>query len=56
LDQRDQWLATRTHPVYLLAKNKNVARLRAMAAGYGVDVTELGSGYWAALLPPSGGH
>jgi hypothetical protein len=51
LTERDHWLATRTHPVYLLAKERNLEMLNAIAANYGVDVAALGSGYWAALLP-----
>jgi 4-amino-4-deoxy-L-arabinose transferase-like glycosyltransferase len=46
-----QWLATRNHPVYLLAKQDYLTVLKTIAKQYGVEVTELGFNYWAALLP-----
>ena len=54
LSRRDQWLATRDHPVYLLANERNLEMLGSIAANYGVDLVKLGSGYWAALLPTPG--
>lgn len=55
LGELQNWLATRTQPVYLLAKTDHLPQLKAIAAARGVTVTEQGSKYWAALLPaPTG--
>jgi hypothetical protein len=51
LTQSGQWLATRTHPVYLLAKKNQLALLKKIALERGVDVADLGSDYVAVLLP-----
>ena len=51
-----QWLATRTHPVYLLAKKDHLAQLKEIALERGVDVADLGSNYWAVLLPTPAGN
>ena len=50
------WLATRTHPVYLLAKKDHLAQLKEIALERGVDVADLGSNYWAVLLPTPAGN
>ena len=50
------WLATRNHPVYLLAKKDRLAQLKEIALERGVEVVDLGSNYWAALLPTPAGN
>jgi 4-amino-4-deoxy-L-arabinose transferase-like glycosyltransferase len=50
-DKRDPWIATRDHPVYLLARDKNLSELQRIAARYGVHVDALVPGYSGALLP-----
>ena len=52
--QMDQWLANRDHPIYLLAKERDLAQLRSVAESHGVPLADLGSNYWAALLPVPG--
>lgn len=52
--QLDRWLADRGHPVYLLAGKAHLPRLRSIAAQHGAKVDELGSGYWAVLIPHPG--
>ena len=54
--QWHHWLATRTHPVYLLAKKDHLALLKEIALERGVEVVDLGSNYWAALLPTPAGN
>ena len=54
--QWHQWLATRTHPVYLLADKNHLTVLESIALERGVKVTELGSNYWAVLLPAPTGN
>ncbi|HEY8036686.1 MAG TPA: glycosyltransferase family 39 protein [Methylobacter sp.] len=49
--QWHHWLATRSHPVYLLAKKDRLAQLKDIALEYGVKVVDVGSDYSAALLP-----
>jgi 4-amino-4-deoxy-L-arabinose transferase-like glycosyltransferase len=56
LAQWQHWLATRTHPVYLLAKKDHLAQLKEIALERGVEVTDLGSNYWAVLLPTPAGN
>ncbi|HUI06815.1 MAG TPA: glycosyltransferase family 39 protein [Verrucomicrobiae bacterium] len=51
LDQRDQWLASRTQPVLLLARLNTRKKLDAIAAARGATVTNLFGGWSAALLP-----
>jgi 4-amino-4-deoxy-L-arabinose transferase-like glycosyltransferase len=54
--QWHHWLATRTHPVYLLAKKSHLTLLKEIALERGVEVVDLGSNYWAALLPTPAGN
>ncbi len=56
LTQWHDWLATRTHPVYLLAKKDHLVQLKELALERGVEVAPLGSNYWAVLLPASAGN
>jgi 4-amino-4-deoxy-L-arabinose transferase-like glycosyltransferase len=56
LAQWHQWLATRTHPVYLLADKSHLTALKAIALERGVEVVDLGSKYWAVLLPSPTGN
>ncbi len=54
--QWQHWLATRNHPIYLLAKKDRLAQLKEIALERGVEVVDLGSNYWAALLPTPAGN
>jgi hypothetical protein len=56
LAQWSQWLTTRTHPVYLLAKKDYLTVLKAIAEQHGVEVAELGFDYWAVLIPTPKGN
>ena len=56
LAQWQHWLATRTHPVYLLARKNHLALLKEIALERGVEVVDLGSNYWAVLLPTPAGN
>ncbi|MDD1631955.1 MAG: glycosyltransferase family 39 protein, partial [Methylococcaceae bacterium] len=56
LEQWQHWLATRTHPVYLLARKSHLALLKEIAQERGVDVVDLDSKYWAVLLPTPAGN
>ena len=49
----DHWLATRKHPVYLVVREQDRARLEAIAAGRGAAFRQLTPQYVGALLPPS---
>ncbi len=51
LENWHNWLATRTHPVYLLAKQNHLTQLKEIALERGVEIVDLGSKYWAVLLP-----
>jgi hypothetical protein len=51
LTRMERWLASRDHPVLLIARRERHAALEAIAAAYGVPVNDLGVGYEAALLP-----
>ncbi len=50
LDGFAHWLATRRHPIYLLAKGNQKRTLRRVAAEYGGAVERLPLGYGAVLL------
>jgi 4-amino-4-deoxy-L-arabinose transferase-like glycosyltransferase len=52
LAQRDQWLASRTRPVLLLARRNALSDLKSIAASHDATVNNLGAGWWSALLPP----
>ena len=54
--QWQHWLATRKHPVYLLAKKDHLTLLNEIALERGVEVVNLGSNYWAVLLLTPTGH
>jgi len=56
IKQWHQWLATRTHPVYLLADKNHLTVLESIALERGVEVVDLGSNYWAVLLPTPAGN
>ncbi len=51
LSDRDRWLATRDHPVYLIARNNGREALESIAAPRGATVTGLEPGWWGTLLP-----
>jgi hypothetical protein len=54
--QAHDWLTTRTLPVYLLANKDHLTALKAIALERGVEVVNLDSKYWAALLPTPTGN
>ncbi len=54
--QAHDWLATRTHPVYLLADKNWLAALETIALERGVEVINLNSKYSAVLLPTPTGN
>ncbi|MCX7097244.1 MAG: glycosyltransferase family 39 protein [Methylococcales bacterium] len=56
LAQWPAWLATRKHPVYLIAKKDHLPQLKAVAITRGVEVIDLGSNFWAAPLPTPTGN
>lgn len=49
--QLEDWLEKRKHPVYLLANSNKLALLDNIAKQYGLEVSALGSDYWAIFLP-----
>jgi hypothetical protein len=51
LAERDRWLTTRDHPVYLIARRNVREALGSIAVARGATVTELEPGWWGALLP-----
>ncbi|MFI3119583.1 MAG: glycosyltransferase family 39 protein, partial [Methylococcaceae bacterium] len=53
--QRQQWLAARTHPIYLLAKKDRLTELKDIALAHGTEVVALNADYFAALLPTPAG-
>jgi 4-amino-4-deoxy-L-arabinose transferase-like glycosyltransferase len=55
LDDFDQWLATRSHPVYLIAKQDRRSVLDRVAADRKAVVAELPPIHVGVLLPPAGG-
>ena len=56
LAQAHQWLASRTHPVYLLADKGNLTGLQSIALERGVKVEDIGTKYSAVLLPAPTGN
>jgi len=56
LAQWHKWLATRTHPVYLLADKNHLTELKSIALERGVEVVDLDSKYRAVLLPAPTGN
>ena len=54
--QYQNWLATRKHPIYLIADKNHLSTLKTIALERGVDVTELDSKYSAVLLPTPAGN
>jgi len=52
LDDRKEWLARQTGPVYVLTKEHARLLLDDIAASRGVPVTELHRGWWGILVPP----
>lgn len=49
----DQWLASRRHPVYLIVREQDRARLEALTAARAIVIQQLTPQYAGALLPPS---
>jgi 4-amino-4-deoxy-L-arabinose transferase-like glycosyltransferase len=54
--EREDWLASRDHPVYLLAQQPQKSTLESLAARRGATVTELLPGWWGTLLASPGGR
>jgi hypothetical protein len=51
LSESNRWLATRGHPVYLIAHKNRLETIKSLAAQHGATVAELEPGWWGALLP-----
>lgn len=55
IEQYQQWLIARTHPIYLIAEKNHLAQLEDIAQKQGAEVVDLSSKYSAVLLPfPAG--
>jgi 4-amino-4-deoxy-L-arabinose transferase-like glycosyltransferase len=55
IEQYEQWLIARTHPIYLMAEKNHLAQLQDIAQKQGAEVVDLSSKYSAVLLPfPAG--
>ncbi len=52
LEEFPRWLASRPHPVYLLARTRRLEALRAVAAERGLEPADLGSGWYGVEFPP----
>ncbi len=51
LAEHRRWLATRNHPVYLMADDDELPQLKAIAAAANTDIQKLTRDYWGVLLP-----
>jgi len=51
LSERNRWLASRDHPLYLIARKSGRESLESLATARGATVTELEPGWWGALVP-----
>ena len=49
--QSKNWLATRKHPIYLIADKNHLSTLQSIAVEHGVEVNDLDSKYSAVLIP-----
>lgn len=56
LAARDQWLAAREQPIYLVAGAGRRASLDSLAGLVGTRSAEITRGWWGVLLPPGGRH
>ena len=56
MTQSQNWLATRKHPIYLIADKNHLSTLKTIALERGVEVTDLDSRYSAILLPTPTGN
>jgi 4-amino-4-deoxy-L-arabinose transferase-like glycosyltransferase len=56
LAARDQWLAERERPIYLIAGDGRRASLDSLAGLEGHRSVEIARGWWGALLVPGGRH
>jgi 4-amino-4-deoxy-L-arabinose transferase-like glycosyltransferase len=54
--QSKNWLATRKHPIYLIADKNHLSMLQSIAAERGVEVNDLDSKYSAVLIPTPAGN
>jgi 4-amino-4-deoxy-L-arabinose transferase-like glycosyltransferase len=54
LEELPSWLASRPHPVYLLARGRRLEALRAVAAERGLEPVDLGGGWHGVELPRPG--
>ena len=54
--EKENWLASRTHPIYLIADSNHLPNLQAIASAKGAEVKALDYKYSAALLPTPTGH
>jgi hypothetical protein len=51
LDDREQWLARQTAPVYVLTKDHARALLDDIARRRGIPVVEVHRGWWGTFVP-----
>ena len=54
--ERENWLASRTHPIYLMTDSNHLPSLQAIATAQGVEIKALDYKYSAILLPTPTGH
>jgi hypothetical protein len=53
LDEFPGWLASRTHPVYLVARTRRLESLRAAVAERGLEPVDLGAGWHGVEIAPA---
>ena len=54
--ESENWLASRTHPIYLVTDSNHLPSLQAIATARGVEIKALDYKYSAVLLPTPTGH
>jgi 4-amino-4-deoxy-L-arabinose transferase-like glycosyltransferase len=55
-ERRQDWLASRDHPVYLLARQPQKAELESLVVRERATVTEILPGWWGTLVASPGGR
>ena len=54
--EKESWLASRKHPIYLMTDTNHLPSLQAIATAQGVEIKALDYKYSAVLLPTPTGH
>ena len=54
--EKENWLASRKHPIYLMTDTNHLPSLQAIATAQGVEIKALDYKYSAVLLPTPTGH